>query len=236
MNFLISDKARTHWCIIRQYVSMPDGNHDAGYEDFTAVNRATYDRIAGSYASNQRDKKPPDGRWFPDIEDAFLGSLPARALLADLGCGPGLDGARFVEAGFRVVGMDLSTGMLTVAARCLGGRVAQADLRALPIRGASLDGIWCSAALLHVPDDDTTRVLKEFRRTLRPSGSIALITALGHGPQFEAVPYAPDEQRWFVYRDADQLRQQVSEAGFSTRATERVAGNREWATLLASAV
>jgi len=132
--------------------------------------------------------------------------------------------------------MDLSAGMLTVAARSLGGRVAQADLRALPIQGGRLDGIWCSAALLHVSDEDTAQVLQEFRRTLKPSGSLALVTALGDGARLEAVPYAPDEQRWFVYRRADRLRQQMREAGFSTPIEDEIAGNREWATFLTSAV
>ena len=189
--------------------------------------------MTGSPVSTRRTRgrrQPTDGRWFPDLEDAFLGTLPARGLLADLGCGPGLDGARFAAAGFRVVGMDLSAGMLSVAARSLGGRVAQADLRALPIRSGRLDGIWCSAALLHVPERTPPVCCREFRRALRSSGSLALVTALGDGARFEAVPYAPDERRWFVYRRTDRLRQQLREAGFDTRIEGEVAGNREWVT------
>jgi SAM-dependent methyltransferase len=204
--------------------------------DVATVNRATYDRIADRYAANQRRKKPADGRWFPDLEDAFLRSVQAGGLIADLGCGPGSDGARFAEAGFRVIGMDLSAGMLAIAARSLGGRIAQADLRALPIREGRLDGIWCSAALLHVPEEDTAQVLRGFKRTLKPSGSLALVTASGDGARLEAVPYAPDEQRWFVYRRADRLRQQMREAGFSAPIEDEIAGNREWATFLTSAV
>ena len=67
-------------------------------------------------------------------------------------------------------------------------------------------------------------------------GSLALVTALGDGARLEAVPYAPDEQRWFVYRRADRLRQQMREAGFSTPIEDEIAGNREWATFLTSAV
>jgi SAM-dependent methyltransferase len=204
--------------------------------DFTTVNRETYDRIAGLYAANQREKQPSDGRWFPDLEDAFLEGVPARGLLADLGCGPALDGARFAEAGFRVIGMDLSAGMLAIAARSLGGQIAQADVRAPPIREGRLDGIWCAAALLHVPEEDTAQVLREFRRTLKPSGSLALVTAVGDGARLESVPYAPDEKRWFIYRGADRLRLQMREAGFSAPIDNRITGNREWVTLLASAV
>jgi SAM-dependent methyltransferase len=205
-------------------------------DDVTAVNRATYDRISARYAANQLRRRPADGRWFPTLEDAFLGSMPAGGLIADLGCGPGLDGARFAEAGFRVVAMDLSTGMVTIAAEALGGRVAQADLRALPIDRGRLDGIWCSAALLHVPEDGTAQVLQGFRRALKPSGSLALVTASGDGQRLEDVPYAPDERRWFVYRRADRLSRQLREAGFSTRIEDQLASNRDWVIVLAAAV
>jgi ubiquinone/menaquinone biosynthesis C-methylase UbiE len=45
-----------------------------------------------------------------------------------------------------VTGIDRSAGMLAIAAKALPGRVAQADLRSLPLASESLDGIWCSAA------------------------------------------------------------------------------------------
>jgi hypothetical protein len=44
-------------------------------------------------------------------------------------------------------------------------------------------GIWCCAALLHVPQDETMTVLREMRRVLRQDGHVALITALGPGTQ-----------------------------------------------------
>lgn len=205
-------------------------------DDFSAVNRATYDRISRQYADRQERQKPADGRWFPVLEDEFLASVTAHGLIADLGCGPGLDGSRFIRAGFRAVGMDLSASMLAIAARSLGGSVAQADLRALPIRSSSLDGIWCCAALLHIPEDDTSGVLHGFRRALKPDGTLALVTALGDGHRLEPVPYAPGERRWFAYRHADRLGQQLRETGFRVRVDDVVASNREWITFLVEAV
>jgi SAM-dependent methyltransferase len=205
-------------------------------DDFTTVNRATYDRIAGRYSERQEQQKPADGRWFPALEEALVESVTSGGLIADLGCGPGLDGARFTRAGFRVVGMDLSASMLAIAAGSLGGAVAQADLRALPIGSGSIDGIWCCAALLHVPEADTPRVLQGFRRALKPDGTLALITALGDGHQLEPVPYAPGERRWFAYRRVDRFGRQLHEAGFRLRVDDVVSTNREWITVLAEAV
>ena len=42
--------------------------------------------------------------------------------------------------------------------------------------------------LLHVPQDQTVTGLGEMRRVLRPSGHLALVTALGHGARLETVP------------------------------------------------
>ena len=202
-------------------------------EDLTATNRATYDRIAGLYLERQQQWRSPDGPSFLRLERRFLAALPAGGRIADVGCGPALDGARFDRAGYEVVGVDLSEGMLAHAARCLAGRVVQADMRALPIAAGALDGVWCAASLLHVPDEHTTVVLGEFERVLRRDGCLALVTALGAGTALEAVPYQPAESRWFVHRLRESLQAQLEDAGFALVCEEAIAGNRLWWCVLA---
>ena len=153
----------------------------------TRHNQAVYDQIAPHYARRQAGRKPS----FSDLMDAFTARLPARALVADLGCGPGHDGARIVQAGHRVVGVDRSAAMLAIAARPLAGQVTRGDLRCLPLASASLDGIWCCASLLHVPRGQTPTVLAELGRVLRPGGHLALITALGEGGGWSRSPSPP---------------------------------------------
>lgn len=161
--------------------------------------------------------------------------MPPGGLVGDLGCGPCLDGARFAAAGFAVVGVDLSAGMLAHAPSSVASRIVQADVRLLPLRGGSFDGVWNVASLLHVPARDTDGVLAQFRRLLRPGGVLALVTAIGQSEGFEPVPYAPQESRYFIYRDQESLCAAVTEAGFRVTFTDAVSGNREWLTLLATA-
>lgn len=123
--------------------------------------------------------------------------------------------------------------MLRTAAERLPDRLVQADLRALPLRNQALDGIWCVAALLHVPDEGTEQTLQELCRILSPGGAIALVTALGHGYRFEQVPYAPSEQRWFVYRSRDQIERQLENVGLRIEFLDVVEGNRVWLTTVA---
>jgi len=203
--------------------------------DQTTTNRATYDRIARRYAENQRINVSRNESLFAELEETFLTALPERALVADVGCGPGFDAGRFADRGFQAVGVDLSGGMLAVASKELPGRLMQADMRALPITSGQLDGIWCIASLLHVPDVDTLSVLREFKRVLRRAGTLALVTALGESEGFESVPYVANEQRWFVYRNQENLKGQLLSAGFIVRLDGQVQGNRLWSTLLAEA-
>ncbi len=200
-------------------------------DEATKHNQAVYDEIAGLYTGRQAGR----GRSFPDLMAAFTASLPDVADIADLGCGPARDGATFAEAGHRVTGLDRSAGMLAIAAGALPGRVAQADLRSLPLATGSLDGIWCCAALLHVPQDQTVTVLGEMRRVLRRGGHLALVTAVGHRAWLETVPYAPDRQRWFFYRDPARLRGQLPAAGLQILDLTREAGSRDWCKVLARA-
>ncbi|HVB52061.1 MAG TPA: class I SAM-dependent methyltransferase [Acidimicrobiales bacterium] len=204
--------------------------------DQTAVNRATYDRIAGRYVENHKLHVSSGASLFFSLEETFLSKMPISGLVADVGCGPGFDAARFETRGFRAIGIDLSAGMLDVASEGLSGRLVQADMRTLPISSGQLDGIWCVASLLHVPDVDTIRVLREFKRVLRSSGVLALVTASGESSNFEAVPYVPGEQRWFVYRDAGILKGQMLAAGFSITLEGQIQGNRVWSTFLAEAI
>ena len=204
-------------------------------DEITTLNRVTYDRIAGLYADNLDQLIVSGGRYFAALEDAFLSRLPRRGVVGDLGCGPGRDGARIAAAGHAVLGVDLSGSMLRLASTGLAGRVVQGDLRAVPLASASLDGIWNVASLLHVPEQGTGSVLREFRRLLRTEGVLALVTALGGEPRLETVPYAPAEQRWFVYRDGALLLEQVASAGLVVEHHEVVDGNRRWLTVLARA-
>jgi SAM-dependent methyltransferase len=203
-------------------------------EDHTGFNRSTYDRIAARYAEHQRRGRSSNEPWFGSLRDEFVARIPPGGLIADLGCGPAIDGGQFAGEGHPVVAMDLSIGMLAIAAQALPARVAQADLRSLPIADGGLGGIWCIAALLHVPHSDTDRVLQEFRRTLRADGCLALVTAVGEVSRFEGVPYAEDEQRWFVYRGVRSTTEQLHAARLRVRSQAQLSGGREWLAVLAT--
>ena len=212
-----------------------DGTGPSTCDDHTRANRSTYDTIAPLYARNQvrlRSQGPPS---FGTLRSAFRASLPEVGLIADIGCGPAYDAADFARLGLQVMGLDLSAGMLANADRTLMRRLAQADMRALPLATGRLAGLWCVAALLHVEERRTVDVLREFRRVLRPGGALALVTASGESQGWETVAYAPLEQRWFVYRRPERLREELGTVGFEIVSEDRVELGRLWWTCLAKA-
>lgn len=187
----------------------------------------TYTAIAADYAGRQRRG---DADW---IGTAHLGelrdALGAGARVADIGCGPGHQTEHLRRLGLRAYGFDLSFEMLAA----LGiPDMAQADMRALPIRTGGLDGVWCSAALLHIPRAMVPRVLGEFHRVLRPEGRLGLMIAEGEGEGWEQVPYREDDQRrYFVYHSFEAITNALAQAGFAVIGHSRTSTHRNWLTL-----
>lgn len=120
-------------------------------------------------------------------------SVPADYL--DIGAGTGslplAAGTRWPSA--RVVGLDASAGMLSVARhRVLSERPRDrtrfewlaADAARMPLADASFDTVT-TAFMLQLVDDRAT-VLREVRRVLRPGGSFALVTWMAADLELQA--------------------------------------------------
>jgi len=106
------------------------------------------------------------------IVHGMLAELNAGDAL-DAACGTGRHAAQLAALGHRVVGVDTTEAMLTIARE----KVPMADFRRgrlehLPLDDGSIDVVTCSLALTHVPD--LAPVLREFARVLRPRGTAVL--------------------------------------------------------------
>lgn len=128
--------------------------------------RATYERIAESYAATRT-------RPWPQVLD-FVSSLPSRCRVLDVGCGPGRHARPLDAAGHRVVGLDLSRRLLTVGRQLTPAtRIdwLEGEATALPFRDATFDAAICVAVVHHLSSrDERTKALAELRRVLRRRG------------------------------------------------------------------
>jgi len=202
--------------------------------DVVASTRATYDRVAVDYDRRTRDADPA----FLSFRTAFAADLEGP--VADLGCGPGRDLAALRASGLDAVGVDLSTGMLTLA-RAAGLPVVQGDLRRPPFPSGALSGIWSSAALLHVPREDVPAALQAWHGLLRPGGRLGLSTSTGGDEGWEVVPYEGEGpvggalHRWFVHHDEPDLVRMLTTAGFTVLSVEQRHSHRTWLMIHAQA-
>jgi SAM-dependent methyltransferase len=187
--------------------------------------RGTYDLIAPEYARQNAAAWPN----LVDQINVLTASLPAGGVVADVGCGPGRDVAFLRGRGFRVIGIDLSLGQLRTSSLT---SVVQADMRRLPLRGGSVDAIWCYAALLHIPRAVVPAVLAEFARATRPGGELSLAVAEGDGEGFEvASKYGSDRRRWFTLHREPELTALLAKAGFAVHRTLRHRERRDWLSI-----
>ena len=103
---------------------------------------------------------------------------------------------RLVRAnpGGRTIGVDLSPKMAarthSIARREFPDASTQCkavDARAMPFRDASFDAVMCCYLLELLGSDDILLTLREFRRVLRPGGTLTLVTIGQYDPAFNQL-------------------------------------------------
>jgi len=135
--------------------------------------RSTYDRIADHFA------KTREYAW-PEVE-SFLENQEG-AVGLDLGCGNGRHAELLAARTDRVVGLDISGGLLATARerareRGFDVELVQADAARLPVATGSVDLAVYVATLHHLPNHEARRrSLDELARVLSPDGT-ALVSA-----------------------------------------------------------
>lgn len=108
-------------------------------------------------------------------------TLPPKARLLEVGCGPGklwLRNLEHIPPGWDIILSDLSLGMLRSAERNLNatGRFTFRvhDVQLLPYENETFDAVFANHMLYHVPN--LKRALLEIQRVLKPGGMLYAAT------------------------------------------------------------
>jgi len=136
----------------------------------TARVRAMFDTIAPRYDLMNRVMTFGLDKGWRRATVAALG-LPEGARVLDLACGTGDLTRLGTRRGFRMVGADLSAGML--AANGVAAPLVEADGSRLPFATGTFDGLVYGYALRNFTDLGGT--LAECARVLRPGGRLAVL-------------------------------------------------------------
>jgi SAM-dependent methyltransferase len=134
-----------------------------------------FDRRAATYDQSEMH------RWQADQAVRLLRPQPAQRIL-DIATGTGLAAracVRITHASQRIVGIDVSHGMLQAAAAVSRISYLQADAARLPFRPATFDALLCVAAIPYLPD--LAKAVNEWGRVARPGASLVLTTPASDG-------------------------------------------------------
>jgi SAM-dependent methyltransferase len=194
--------------------------------------RAAYDVVAADFEA--RNAQMP--RAVAAAAERFARGLPAGARVVDLGCGPGRDMAWLHARGLRVAGLDLSAGMLRQARPRASGALVQGEMRGLPFGAGTCQGVWCNAALLHLPKAEAPAALAEIARVLAPGGLAFVSVQAGSGEGWEADSMRPGlwPPRYFARYDKAEFARLMEAAGLGVgEVAANPAGPRTWLWFLA---
>ena len=145
-----------------------------------------YDQMGEAYAAHT-ERSPWNALYDRPAILALAGDVRGQRVL-DVGCAAGALSAALVERGARLVGIDASRAMISLAERRLGNRASfkVADIRAPLgfIATASMDLVVASLVMHYL--EDWVPALLEFRRVLAVGGRVVFST---HHPA--------EDWRWF---------------------------------------
>ena len=155
--------------------------------------------------------------------------------VVDVACGTGIVArlaAERVGPSGSVVGVDINTGMITVARGATPPGTAidwyESPADALPLPDASFDAVTCQMGLQFFADQ--VAALREMRRVLAPGGRL-ILNVPGPTPEIFAIlagalerhvkaGLAPFVRHVFSLHGTEQLQQLIASAGFSGASAE----------------
>jgi ubiquinone/menaquinone biosynthesis C-methylase UbiE len=131
---------------------------------------------------------------------AAAGVTPG-STVADVGTGTGFLAELALDAGARVIGIDISEGMLAQVTTRFAGRPFEArlgDTAALPLADGEVDAVLGNMVLHHA--EDPPSAIADMARALKPGGTLVITDADTHTHE-----WLREEQhdRWLGFERAD---------------------------------
>lgn len=173
------------------------------------------------------------------ISRYFSQAFDPSASVLDVGCGSGRDLSILISQGYEAVGIDACTELLDAGSSLYPNLQDKLSQDALPelkgVDDGAVDGIVCSAVLMHIPKEELFDSAYTIRRILRPKGRLLISIPLFLSK--DAVTHRDTDGRLFNGVTPEQLQLLFERIGFkliSRWDNDDSLGreDRAWATLL----
>lgn len=179
-------------------------------EDYKDLTRNSYNDTAIEY-SKKTVKIQPEHKV-----EKFLSYLSPNDKLLDIGCGPGRDASYFVEKGFDVTGIDISSKMIQLAREEVPNATFELmDIEEMTFPENHFDAVWASASLLHVPKDKINSILKQIQRFVKEGGIIYLSLKKGEGETLTPDHRYGGVKKFWAYYQEEELLSLLKNEGFT---------------------
>ncbi len=198
-----------------------------GEIDHVAEARAVFDESADAYVAfaGAEVSGVTEGPIDRSLLLAFVELINAGpgGLVADVGCGPGRVAALLAEHEIRVVGFDISEGLLAHARVTHPGLIfEQGQLDDLPVADGSLVGAVCWYSIIHTPPAELDAAFGELARVLEPGGHLFLAFQEGDGEEVRRLDAQGSGLPLSSYRHSvDDVADRLCAASFVVHATTR---------------
>ena len=148
-------------------------------------------------------------------------AAPSGGLVADIGCGTGRVAAFLAAHGLRVVGIEPSSGMRTVATAVHPDlRLLPGTVHSLPAADGELAAAVCWYSIIHSPPDRLCTAFQEIGRALIEGGHLLLAFQAGKGEAVQRDSVLGRAVALTNYRhDPDHVAEQLRLAGFGVTST-----------------
>jgi len=99
----------------------------------------------------------------------------ARGICIECGCGSGETSSRIHKDSFTSIGLDISfEALVRSKRRSIFDHYILGDLFRLPLKDASIDGLWNVGVMEHFTRQELYQIFHEFHRVLKPGGCCIL--------------------------------------------------------------
>jgi ubiquinone/menaquinone biosynthesis C-methylase UbiE len=168
-----------------------------------------YDRIAEKHLEWAQSVRAEERERYTSM---LLERLPKGAQVLDLGCGAGIPTTRALAARFEVTGADISARQIALARQNVPqATFIQADMTQLDFDPECFDAVAAFYALIHVPREEQSRLLRNIATWLRPGG-LLVVTMGTHSMKADLDELLGAPMYWSGF-DSETNRQLVEEAG-----------------------